>query len=108
MRWMQENVEPLTTTDYVLDELVTLIKARYSVAASIEIGERLWAEEFSEVLFLTPADIRQAWLIFRAHRDKGWSFTDCASYAVMRRLGISKAFSLDKHFSQMPGIWRVP
>mgnify|MGYP001616885989 CR=1 FL=1 len=106
--WMQENRQPLITTDYVLDELLTLLKTRYGVSAAIEAGERLWAEEFAEVLFLTTADIRQAWAVFRGHRDKGWSFTDCASYVVMRRLRISQTFAFDRHFSQMLGIHRAP
>jgi predicted nucleic acid-binding protein len=66
------------------------------------------AEEYSQVLYLTSGDIREAWGVFHSHRDKGWSFTDCTSYAVMRRLRLSQAFAFDRHFSQMLGIRRVP
>ena len=108
VRWLQGNSDPLVTSDYVLDEFVTLVKARFGVKASIEAGDRLWAEEFSQVVFVTAGDIQEAWRIFRTHRDKQWSFTDCTSYALMRRHGITRAFSFDQHFSQMAGIRRAP
>ncbi|MBI3694704.1 MAG: type II toxin-antitoxin system VapC family toxin [Acidobacteria bacterium] len=98
VRWMRENREPLITIDYVLHEFLTLVKRRVGVAAAIEAGGKLW-----EV-----ADIREALQVFRSHRDKGWSFTDCTSFAVMRRLRILQAFAFDRHFSQMAGIQRVP
>lgn len=33
--------------------------------------------------------------------DKEWSFTDCTSYVVMKQKGITEAFTLDRHFTQM-------
>ncbi len=107
-RWIQENQELLVTSDYIVDEVLTLLKVRFSVRISIEAGEALWNEELSSLMFLAATDIREAWRIFRTHRDKGWSFTDCTSNAVMTRLRISQAFSFDKHFSQMRGIQSVP
>ena len=38
--------------------------------------------------------------LFDAYTDKKWSFTDCVSYAVMKRLGIREAFALDDDFRQ--------
>ena len=108
LKWMQANREPLITSDYILDEVLTLLKTRFSYELSIQAGEALWGEQFSAVIYLTSSDIREAWRIFRAHADKGWSFTDCTSNAIMRRLRISRAFSFDKYFSQMSGIRRVP
>src|SRR5713226_7113501 len=91
VEWMGQNDDPLITTDYVLDEVVTLIKTRFGVAAAVAAGEQLWAEEYSQVLYLSAGDIREAWRVFRSHRDKGWSFTDCTSCVVMKRLRISQA-----------------
>src|SRR5713226_2286548 len=52
VEWMGQNDDPLITTDYVLDEVVTLIKTRLGVAAAVAAGEQLWAEEYSQVLYL--------------------------------------------------------
>lgn len=37
---------------------------------------------------------------FRYH-DKGYSFTDCASFVVMKELGLGVALTTDRHFRQM-------
>jgi predicted nucleic acid-binding protein len=58
--------------------------------------------------YVTEQDIEQAWIVFSTYRDKAWSFTDCTSLAVMRRLGLSHAIALDQHFDQMPGIATIP
>jgi len=42
----------------------------------------------------------KAWEIAIKYRDKDFSFTDCASFAVMEMLDIREAFAFDKHFEQ--------
>lgn len=106
--WDRQNKEQLVTSDYVVDELLTLIKSRFSPRAAIQAGESLWSEAACRLVYLTPEDIQAAWKIFQSHRDKGWSFTDCSSFALMQRLRISTSFAFDRHFSQMRGIRRVP
>lgn len=106
--WMRENNDLLVTSDFVVDELLTLLKSRFSVASAVQAGEALWADSLSAVVFLSPSDIAEAWRIFRRYTDKDWSFTDCTSSAVMKRLGIRRVFSFDQDFSQMSGIHRVP
>jgi len=64
------------------------------------LGDKFFNSTLAEVRRLTEADIRAAWEVFRKFEDKDWSFTDCASYAVMERLGINKAFAFDHHFKQ--------
>ena len=106
--WHRENRDRLITSDYVVDEVLTLIKTRFSVQAAIQAGRWLVNEEFSELVHLSQEDVKQAWKILRSHQDKQWSFTDCTSFVLMQRLKISTAFAFDKHFSQMRGIHRVP
>jgi uncharacterized protein len=106
--WLRENRDRLITSDYVVDEVLTLLKTRFSAQASIRGGQALFGEHFSQLVYLTSEDIERAWKVFRSHADKRWSFTDCTSLAVMGRLRISKAFAFDKHFSQMRGVRRLP
>jgi predicted nucleic acid-binding protein len=106
--WHEQNQDTLVTSDYILDELLTLLTTRFTLQAAIRAGQSLWSGRSCALVYLTPQDIEQAWKIFRSHRDKGWSFTDCTSFALMQRLHLSSAFAFDKHFSQMRGIRRIP
>jgi len=106
--WIDSNRDRLVTSDYVVDEVLTLIKMRFRTQSALQAGQALFGERLSALFYLTEDDIARAWSIFRSHRDKGWSFTDCTSFALMQQLGISTAFAFDRHFSQMRGIRRVP
>lgn len=106
--WLQTNSDRLVTSDYVVDEVVTLLKVRFSAQSAIAAGQSLVGEHLATFIYLPPDDIQRAWKIFRTHAGKGWSFTDCTSFALMQRLQISTAFAFDKHFSQMRGIRREP
>ena len=94
----------LVTTDYVLDETLTLLKARGHTDRARQFGPRILAGSAARLEYLTEDDIQQAWIVFSTFRDKQWSFTDCTSLVVMRRLDIRSAITLDEHFQQMPGV----
>jgi predicted nucleic acid-binding protein len=47
---------------------------------------------------VTISDEKAAWALFLARPDKLYSFTDCTSFVVMRRLGISEAVAVDADF----------
>ncbi|HED04153.1 MAG TPA: hypothetical protein ENI60_05240 [Candidatus Fraserbacteria bacterium] len=48
------------------------------------------------VVSVTVEDREAAWEIF-----KKFSFTDCTSFAVMKRLGLQRALAVDRHFQVM-------
>jgi uncharacterized protein len=98
----------LVTSDYVLDETLTLLKARGHGNRARYFGARLLDGRIANLEYLTRDDVQQAWITFSTYRDKAWSFTDCTSFAVMNRLGVSSVIALDDHFQQMPGITVVP
>jgi len=106
--WVMENRQPLVTSDYILDELLTLLKARGEFQRALDLGGKLLSGETARLEWVTPADVQAAWQIFSTFRDKGWSFTDCVSLAMMRRLHISVAFAFDVHFRQFGEIGVVP
>jgi len=67
---------------------------------AIDIGQKLWNEEVSTLIRITSTDEENAWKIFVNYQDKGFSFTDCTSFAIMERLGIKEVLAFDDHFSQ--------
>jgi len=90
----------LITTDYVLDETLTLIRMRVGHTKAVDFGRWIFESEAVEVEEIDGDLWREAWEIFVRYSDKDFSFTDCTSFALMRRMGLSEAFSFDKHFSQ--------
>jgi uncharacterized protein len=63
---------------------------------------------FIEMITVTPSMEDGAFAIFKRYHDKGFSFTDCISFAVMKALKLRKAFAFDRHFEQMEGFSRLP
>ncbi len=106
--WLAANRGPLVTTDYVIDELLTLARARGEGRRAIEMGSTLIFGRFCRVERVTPDDFARAWDVFHRFDDKGWSFTDCVSRVVMDRLGIRVAFAFDAHFRQFGTVKVVP
>lgn len=90
----------LVSTDYVIDETLTLIRVRLGLKAA----ERWWnqIEESSrlrwEWINSARADRARRW--FFRWKDKAFSFTDCTSFVVMRELRLRTALTTDRHFLQ--------
>lgn len=106
--WHDANHRPLITTDYVLDELLTLLRVRGEYQRALAIGPLILQGAVCDLEWVTPRDVERAWQVFFSHRDKAWSFTDCVSRVVMDRLGIDTAFAFDGHFWQFGTVRVVP
>ena len=106
--WLLRNHQRLVTTDYVLDETLTLFRARGEYRRGVEWGAELLAEEIAELEWVSATDIAEAWEIYHKFRDKAWSFTDCVSRVVMARLKIKCAFAFDRHFREFGTVHVVP
>jgi uncharacterized protein len=106
--WLATNSEVLITTDYIIDETLTLLRARGEWQRAKLLGTKFFESSVAEIYFLTEEDIRQAWAIFEQYDDKGWSFTDCSSKVVIDEMNISQAFAFDHHFHQFGTVQVVP
>ena len=106
--WMRRNREPLVTTDYIVDEALTVLKARGEAWRADRLGMLLLGEQGVTLYYLLPEDIQAAWEVFHRYSDKAWSFTDCTSKVVMEKLRISTAFAFDQHFRQFGTVAVIP
>ena len=106
--WLEENKEPLFTTNYIVDETLTLLRARGENQKALEIGNLFFRGLLTDIYHLSEKDILQTWEIFKTFSDKHWSFTDCSSKFICEKFGITHAFSFDKHFRQFGTIITVP
>lgn len=90
----------LVTTSYVFDETVTLCLARLGHDTAALTGLTLLDPDVVDLFRISASDEKAAWELFLARPDKAYSFTDCTSFVLMRRLGIRRAAALDDHFRQ--------
>ena len=106
--WISANPGQLLTTDYVIDETLTLLRARGQRAIALDFGNDIFSGRLAAVHYLTPEEIAESWKVFERFIDKDWSFTECASKVVIERLGIGTAFAFDQHFRQFGNTVVVP
>jgi uncharacterized protein len=90
----------LYASNYVMDETLTMLKERCGVSVAVSFREDLEASSVVRVLWLEPEIEREAWKIFKTYKDKGYSFTDCTSFALMDLHAVKNSFTYDGHFKQ--------
>lgn len=97
----RKKLRQFVTTDYVLDETATLLKAR---------GYRHLVPIFFDTVFDSMACVvdwidmerfQKTQMFYLKQIDHDWSFTDCVSFIVMRQRRLTQAFTKDAHFEQM-------
>jgi hypothetical protein len=91
------------TSDYILDETVTLTRGRTSSfdAADTVAGRILGEDPFPtvfEVLHVEPDDVQASLDTFRRHADQDLSFTDASSVHLCESRGIDAVLSFDDDF----------
>lgn len=106
--WLMQNKIRLITSDYVVDEILTLLKMRGEYSRALSLGKVFFETDIVEIYHLSETDILEAWRMFRDFSDKGWSFTDCSSKVIMDNSDIKKAFAFDEHFKQFGNINILP
>lgn len=89
----------LVTTNFIFDETITLVRMRFGYRAAIDVGETLLNPNNVLMEKITGKDEKLAWQLFSVRKDQSYSFTDCTSFILMKRLKITHAIALDKHFS---------
>lgn len=93
--------QALVTTDFVVDETLTLIRFRLGLGAAgnwwqqVDRSPRLRWERIDSDRFEKARDL------FFQYRDKDFSFTDCTSFVIMREIRLTHAITTDRHFRQM-------
>jgi len=90
----------VVTTDYVVDETLTLTKARIDGPASLALLDRMERSESIDLEMLTGEQFLASKQYFRKYSDHGYSFTDCTSFVVMSELAIRAALTTDRHFEE--------
>ncbi|MCL4318145.1 MAG: PIN domain-containing protein [Candidatus Thermoplasmatota archaeon] len=87
------------TSDYVIDEAVTLALARTGKPEiAFDIGDFIFKSDRIRLLWTDRSVFASAWEMFRRHREKRLSFTDCISLAHIEDKKIKFILSFDAGF----------
>jgi len=65
-----------------------------------QAGATLLDTDVVDLVRVTSSDERAAWELFLQRPDKTYSYTDCTSFVLMRRLGIAQAAAFDADFER--------
>src|SRR5207245_7076309 len=93
--------QTLVTTDFVVDETLTLLRFRLGLHAAetwwqqVDRSSRLRWERIDSDRF------EKARQLFFQYGDKDFSFTDCTSFVIMREIRLTHALTKNRHFGQM-------
>ena len=98
--FLEKFVGQLVTSNYIFDELITLVHKRMGHAEALQTGAVLRNAEIVRLERVNSADEEAAWQLFQDRPDKDYSFTHCTSCVLMRRLRLAHALATDEHFRQ--------
>ena len=101
------DMQPLITSTWIFDEVVTFFNSRNKHGKAVEIGNRLLQSSFVTMIPVDSILFRKGWEVFQQYDDKSFSLTDCISFVIMRKREISEALTFDRHFTQA-GFQRLP
>ena len=87
------------TTDYILDETATLLRARGYDHLTPELFETIFSSTACRIEWMDQERFTRTRRFFEKHEEHKWSFTDCFSFVLMKELRISKALTKDVHFN---------
>ena len=94
----------LATSNYVLAETYTRIRYDDGHAKALQfntlIQQTIKAGRLN-LEWITQAIHKEAWGIFENYANQDFSFVDCTSFAIAKRVGLKESFGFDNHFKTM-------
>jgi predicted nucleic acid-binding protein len=100
VREAQRRKRTYVTTDHILDETATLLKARGFAYLLESFFQKLDESKAFRIEWTDSERFHQCRAFFLKHSDQEWSFTDCMSFCVMKQLRLHDALTKDVHFKQ--------
>ena len=88
------------TSDYVVDETLTLLRFRLGIDAAETWWQQVEGSSRVRWEYVGSDHADKARGLFFRYRDKDFSFTDCTSFILMRELKLREALTTDRHFLQ--------
>jgi uncharacterized protein len=93
-----KNYKTMVTSNLVMAETYIMILKGLGHQVALEFLERIKASPRILKSYSYDDVETEAERILSKYLDQNFSYTDAVSFAIMKRQGIKKAFSFDKHF----------
>jgi uncharacterized protein len=90
----------LLTTEWVLIEVADGISSEASRASFVTFHETVRNDPSIQIVPASAQSFAEGLDLYSSRLDKDWSLTDCISFVLMEREGISDALTADRHFRQ--------
>jgi uncharacterized protein len=102
VRRARRNGIKLVTTNYVLNELVSLLTSPLRIPKHLQVLflTDLRQAPWLEIVHIDQVEDAAAWQLWESRPDKSWSLVDCASFSMMRGRNLADALTTDHHFEQ--------
>lgn len=97
---LEEAAVFIYTSNFILDEVFTLLARRASYAFASETAQIIYASNAFTILRPTEEHERGAIELFSKYADQKVSFTDCISFTLMKHHRLKKVFTFDAHFER--------
>jgi hypothetical protein len=86
------------TSSLVVNETVSLLQARGLLSTALRWLQGICEDANTQIVYVDAVLQSEAWDLFHRWGSSGANPVDCASFAIMRRMNIKKAFTFDPHF----------
>lgn len=90
--------EVFVTTAVLAEVCNSLARSNRSIA--IQTVRKLIQQVNVTIIHITKEDFWEAFELYCQRADKSWGLTDCISFKVMGKEGITAALTCDRHFEQ--------
>jgi hypothetical protein len=100
LSWSREHAGPVVLTEFILLELGNALCRAGSRGRLVEFIRFLRTDPSTTVVPLSKELLNAGWELYAARLDKDWSLTDCMSFVVMKKEGLTEALTADRHFEQ--------
>lgn len=92
-----KNDTRIFTPNYVIVETISLVQNRLGMRSIFEFQMKM--VPFINIEWITASQHQEIMNNFQTANRRKLSLVDCASFVTMRRLGIQKVFTFDRHFA---------
>lgn len=91
---------PIVTTEWILAEFADALAGSVSRPLVPRFIRDLELDPQVRIVRASTDWFQRGLTLYGKRADKGWSLTDCISFAVMAEEGLSDALTGDRHFEQ--------